>query len=108
MELTDLERNMDTGKVDHPDGHSKDKVDAVCGAIYHASQYAEEFAYDYGESAEKLLQWNSTNMLDNRNVYDVEMEKELMRIGRNCLPPKPVGFDEGREDYNLFTDIILI
>lgn len=108
MELTDLERNMDTGKVDHPDGHSKDKVDAVCGAVYHASQYAEEYAYDYGESAEKLLQWNSTNMLDNRNIYDVEMEKELMRIGRNCLPPKPVGFDEGREDYNLFTDIILI
>ena len=27
-----LERDIDTGKVDHPDGGSKDKSDAVCGS----------------------------------------------------------------------------
>lgn len=54
-EVTELERNINTGKVDHPEKGSKDMADAACGSMYHASQYAEEFAYDYGESIELSL-----------------------------------------------------
>lgn len=32
-EITELERNVNTGKVDHPDGGRKDVCDAVCGSI---------------------------------------------------------------------------
>ena len=32
-EITDLERNSSTGKVDHPDGGRKDVCDALCGSI---------------------------------------------------------------------------
>lgn len=61
-EITDLERNNNTGKVDHPDGGtrgSKDIADAVCGALWNASQHAEEFAFDYGETLDATLDTNT-------------------------------------------------
>lgn len=61
-EWIDLERNINTGKVDHPDGGRKDISDAVCGAIYNASQHAEEFAFDYGESLENIAKVNNTEI----------------------------------------------
>ena len=36
-ELIELERNQETGSIDHPPRGSKDVADAVCGAIYAAS-----------------------------------------------------------------------
>lgn len=58
-ELTALERNNNTGKVDHPESGSKDQADALCGALYNASQNAEQFAYDYGETLETTLEVNA-------------------------------------------------
>ena len=57
QELVGLERNGNTGKIDHPDGGtsgSKDQSDAVCGASWNASQHAEEYAFDFGENLELL------------------------------------------------------
>lgn len=51
-ELTNLERNNNSGKVDHPDGGtrgSKDIADALCGAVWDAQKHADEFVFDYGE-----------------------------------------------------------
>ena len=53
-ELTELERKSD-GHIDHPDKGSKDQADAVCGALYLASKYAEEFSYSYGDAIEASL-----------------------------------------------------
>jgi hypothetical protein len=58
QELVNLERNVNNGKVDHPPGESKDKADAVCGSVFTASKYAEEFAYDYGENLDDILDMN--------------------------------------------------
>lgn len=60
-EITDLERNNGTGKIDHPDGGttgSKDISDAVCGALWNASRHAEEYAFDYGETLDATLDTN--------------------------------------------------
>ena len=57
-ELVQLEKNNNNGKVDHPPKGSKDQADALCGAVYTASSYAEEFAYDYGEQAELIVKYN--------------------------------------------------
>lgn len=38
VELATLEENALTGKIDHPPGGSKDVADAVCGAVFCASQ----------------------------------------------------------------------
>ena len=53
-EFIDIERNVNNGKIDHsPNGH-KDALDAVCGATFTASKYAEQFAFDYGEDLDTL------------------------------------------------------
>lgn len=59
-ELVGLQRNNNNGKIDHtPQGiNSKDSADAICGALWNASQHAEEFAFDFGESLETILQSN--------------------------------------------------
>ena len=60
-EFLALERNNNTGKVDHPEHGSKDQSDAVCGALYHASQHQEEYSFEYGEDlVNKIPELNQT------------------------------------------------
>ena len=81
QEVTDLERDINTGKVDHPADGSKDQSDAVCGSIFNASKYAAEFAYTYGETAETILRINmgentyGDNLLQNSSE---ELRNQLM------------------------------
>jgi hypothetical protein len=56
-ELINLERES-SGKINHPEGGkygSKDQADAFCGALFDASQFAEQYAYDYGENLSASL-----------------------------------------------------
>lgn len=62
-----MERNANSGKVDHPDNGrfgSKDQADAVCGAIFNASKHADEFGYEFGENANLIADFNDS-FLDN-------------------------------------------
>lgn len=81
-ELIDLERNINTGKVDHPDGGAKDAADAVCGALFNASQNAEQFAYDYGELYDTIQDVNaySSNKEVLKKQIAVDFEEELKNI----------------------------
>ena len=79
-ELTDLERNINTGKVDHPDAGSKDLADAVCGALYNASKNAEEYAYDYGESIDNVVELSSNSDEITRQQITVDFEEALKQI----------------------------
>lgn len=74
-EIIDLERNINTGKIDHPQGGKKDSVDAFAGSLYSASQHAEEYAYDFGENIEDTLNLNAG--LDQRQQMQVDFEEEL-------------------------------
>ena len=109
-ELIDLERNMDTGKIDHPDGGLKDIADATCGAIYNASKHAEEFAYDYGEQLEDVLRINGNSKEDDVKQLTIDLENELLEMGQKRLNKRvhPSDADQGTEDYNLYDDIIII
>lgn len=109
-ELIDLERNMDTGKIDHPDGGLKDIADATCGAIYNASKHAEEFAYDYGEQLEDVLRINGGSKEDDVKQLTIDLENELLEMGQKRLNRRvhPSDADQGTEDYNLYDDIIII
>ena len=80
-ELTDLERNINTGKVDHPPKGHKDAADAMCGAIFTASKYAEEFAYDYGEDLDTLIDVNKDDGQIAGEQLTVEFQKELEKMG---------------------------
>lgn len=81
-ELIGLERN-NNGKIDHgPSGiNSKDVSDALCGAIYNASQHAEEFAFEFGEDIETTINVSQSNSIEaQRNQITVDFENELKRI----------------------------
>lgn len=107
-ELVQLEINNNNGKIDHPDNGktgSKDQADALCGAVYSASKYAEEFVHDYGEDAELTLFMNDKQM-DMREQMTVNLQDELMKM-REYLNPKYI--DEGFDDTNSqYSDDILL
>lgn len=82
-ELVQLEKNNNTGKIDHPDGGrtgSKDQADALCGSVFTASKHAEEYAFDYGENLEMILQANETDGQIDQKQLVVDMEAELKNM----------------------------
>lgn len=84
-EFLGLERNNNTGKVDHPDGGtsgSKDMADAITGATFNASKHAEEFAFDYGESIETTLEVSQgiSSETEQRKQVTIQLENEMMRM----------------------------
>lgn len=81
-EIIDLERNINSGKIDHPDGGRKDISDAICGSIYNASQHAEEFAFDYGESFDTTLKVNNeiTSFEGEKKQITLDFEEQLKSI----------------------------
>lgn len=53
-----------------------------CGAIYNASQHAEEYAYDYGEDLNLIEETNTQSLQTNalKNQMTVDFEQELQRV----------------------------
>ena len=78
-EFIDVERNINTGKVDHTRNGHKDALDAVTGATFTASTFAEEFAYDFGETLETFMDTN-INSGDSRKQLTVDFENELKNM----------------------------
>lgn len=76
-ELVSLERNINTGKVDHPENGSKDSADAVCASVYTASQHAEEYAFEYGEDLDTILDVNEEDNIQTKQQITVDFETEL-------------------------------
>jgi hypothetical protein len=83
-EIVGLEKNATNGKIDHsPRGiNSKDISDAVCGAVWNASQHAEEFAYNFGEDLPTVQNVNGDIPLDTKQMTQltIDFEQELNKI----------------------------
>lgn len=92
-EVTDLERNLNNGRVDHPSQGSKDLSDAVCGSLYNASLHAEEYAYDYGESLQVMTDVAlSTTSTEDKKQIEIDFEnqmKDLFDPINNTLKKEP-------------------
>lgn len=79
-ELTSLERLSD-GHIDHPKNFSKDQADAVCGATYLASEFAEEYSYNYGENLAAGLDVSlETSDAYRKTQMIADFESELSKI----------------------------
>ena len=82
-EIVNLER-LSNGKIEHPDegkSGSKDQADAVAGALYNASQHAEEFAFDYGESLDLTIETNSELSGESeKQQLQVAFEEEIQNM----------------------------
>ena len=79
-EFIDIERNLETGKVDHPPNGHKDVLDAVCGATFNASKNAEQYAFEYGEDLDTAMQVSQGTAQASMNQYTVDFESELKRV----------------------------
>lgn len=80
-ELLALERDTN-GKIDHPDHGkygAKDRADAVCGATYNASQHAQDFAFNYGETIETMLDTNYNEYNSEIDKMNRVFEQEIMQ-----------------------------
>ena len=95
-ELIGLERNNNSGKIDHSPSsiNSKDIADALCGALYNASQHAEQFAFEFGEDLDTTVSVSggSSNIYNQQKQILVDFEEELKKLQD---PIKP----QTREQY---------
>ncbi len=85
-EIVGLERNNNSGKVDHsPTGiNSKDCSDAVCGALWNASKHIDEFNFEFGETLDTIVDVSSTNSDSNyKQQVIVNFEEELKRAANS-------------------------
>lgn len=105
-ELVNLERTS-TGKIDHPPKGSKDQADAVCGSLYMASKFAQEYAYSYGESLNAAL---DVNMLNSGDVTKQQMidsfRQELAGIYSEIQDNDYRRSKAEREEYQDYQDIL--
>lgn len=90
-ELVGLQRDMNSGKIDHdPSGiNSKDQADALCGAVWNASQNAEQYEYDYGDNIDTMLSVSADDSASGFNQqqiaidFETEMQKLLDPVAQN-------------------------
>lgn len=96
-ELIGLERKSD-GHIDHTsDGiNSKDQADAFCGSLYAASQHAEEYAFDYGETLDTIQNVSSTFSAQNqRQQISIDFQNELNKL----FDPMKVSSDSNNSEF---------
>ena len=81
-ELIGLERDNNSGKIDHsPSGiNSKDSADAICGSMWNASQHADEFAFEYGEDIETTINVSTNTVDKDMHQITVDFEEELKGV----------------------------
>lgn len=84
-EFLGLERNNNTGKIDHPDGGasgSKDMADAITGSVFNASKHAEEFAFDFGETLDTVVKVSqaASSSESLRQQIQVDFENEMQNL----------------------------
>lgn len=74
--------------------NSKDKSDAVCGAVYNASLHADEYAFDFGEDLGPIKDVSNivTNDSKKRTQLNIDFEQELNKmldpLARNGIATK--------------------
>lgn len=81
-EVLGLERESD-GHIQHPaqgTQGSKDAIDSICGAMWNASQHADEYAYEFGEDIETTLNVSTSDFEEGmKKQIIVDFETELTK-----------------------------
>ena len=104
-EIVSLERLSD-GHIDHPQNFSKDQADAVCGALYLASEFAEEYSYDYGENLETSLEVNNVSDDYRKQQMILDFQEELTKIYVDmALANETIDYKK-KQEYETYQDIM--
>lgn len=95
-EAISLVRNNNTGKVDHEESGSKDQIDALCGSVFEASKYAEQYSFDYGDDIESTLEATLSDVNESSKQITIDFENELKRAMSNkVIDAKELDFGFG-------------
>jgi hypothetical protein len=111
-EVLGLERLSD-GHIEHPDAGrsgSKDQIDAVVGALWNASQNAEEYAYNYGDNIDAALNVSMeiNTEKDKRQLmldYQEELKKMYMETYQELDDIDQEKKRKQKEQYEYYKDI---
>ena len=104
-EIVSLERLSD-GHIDHPQNFSKDQSDAVCGALFLASEFAEEYSYDYGENLDTSLDVNVANYDEYRKQQMIlEFQEELTKIYADISLANETIDQQRKQEYEMYQNI---
>jgi hypothetical protein len=105
-ELVSLERLSD-GHIDHPQNGSKDQADAVCGSLFLASEFAEEYSYDYGENLETSLDVNVESSDEYRkHQMLLEFQEELTKIYYDMAAAEEAIDYKKKQEYMMYQNIM--
>ena len=102
-ELIGLERDNNSGKIDHSQAgiNSKDTADAVCGAVWNASQNAEQFAFEYGEDLDTIVSVSSSIDPSDVKQITVAFEQELMKTMGTSIEKEALKNDNTFLDFGM-------
>ena len=80
-ELIGLERDNNSGKIDHSTSgiNSKDSADGVCGAVWNAAQHAEELSIDFVDDIENTLNVSNQSSFELSQIT-LDFEEELKKV----------------------------
>lgn len=78
--------------------NSKDSSDAICGAMWNASQHADEFAIEYGEDLAAVVKVANNAPDTNPQQITLDFEEELKNVFAG-LPQKAVKVDSKSLDF---------
>lgn len=81
-ELIGLERDNNSGKIDHSTSgiNSKDSADAICGATWNAAQHAEELSIDFVDDIDATLNVSNAQGASEVAQITVDFENELKNV----------------------------
>jgi hypothetical protein len=98
--------------------NSKDVSDALCGSIYDASKYADQYSFEYGDDIDNITQI-SNNSIYNQDAQDIanEMENNLKQYFRKDKQHQSTsdkakqmdfGFGPAEPAYSLVSEGIIV
>lgn len=105
-EIVSLERLSD-GHIDHPQNFSKDQADAACGALFLASEFAEEYSYDYGENLDVSLAVTvaETDAFRKQQMI-TEFQEELLKVYSDFAEVDQFKAQQRQAEYQTYQDIM--
>jgi len=111
-EVLGLERLSD-GHIEHPEAGksgSKDQIDAVVGALWNASQNAEEYSYSYGDNINAALDVNMDDRLKfEREQLALSFKEELKQLYMETYEEQNAADylerQKQKEEYERYRDI---
>ena len=100
-ELIGLERDNNSGKIDHSTSgiNSKDSADAICGATWNAAQHAEELSIDFVEDINTTLDVSNGSEASELTQITIDFENELKTVFSNLPQDKSTSASAKQLDF---------